>query len=151
MSVNPRIETIDAWLAAGIRQIVPMHELSRVFPEVFQEVAGAVTAAGGQVFGPAYACYFGMPTDVVDVEIGFGIDREVELSGMTVTAWPSTEAAVGTHVGPYDDLAQSYEEIGAWMAQQNLGLTDYLWEFYDSPPEVDPAEAITRMVFPLKS
>lgn len=150
MGVNPRIETIDAWHAAGMRQIVPMHELSRVFPEVFQRVAGAVMAAGGQVRGPAYACYFGMPTDVVDVEIGFGVDRALELDGITVTAWSTAQAVVGTHVGPYDDLARSYDELGAWIGQQDLELTDYMWEFYDSPPEVDPAEAVTRMVFPLR-
>jgi effector-binding domain-containing protein len=151
MSVNPRIVTIDAWLAAGIRQIVPMHELSRVFPAVYQQVAEEVATSGGQVRGPAYACYFGMPTDVVDVEIGFGIDRELPLDGMTVTAWPSTRAVVGTHVGPYDGLAASYDEIGAWLSRQSLDLTDYMWEFYDSPPEVDPAETVTRIVFPLKA
>ena len=139
MSVNPRIETIDAWIAAGIRQIVPMHELSRVFPEAYQRVAREVMAAGGQLRGPAYGCYFGMPTDVVDVEIGFGVDRELRLSGMTVTPWPVTRALVGTHVGPYEDLAQSYEELEAWINQQDLELTDYMWEFYDSPPDVDPA------------
>lgn len=150
MSVNPRIETIDAWLAAGIREIVPMHELSRVFPEAFQKVAQAVAAAGGQLTGPAYACYFGAPTDVVDVEIGFGIDRRLQLIGMTVTAWPATRAIVGTHVGPYDELPQSYEEIMAWLGPQELELTDYMWEFYDSPPETDQAETITRVVFPLR-
>lgn len=151
MSVNPRIETIDAWIGAGIRQTVPMNELGRVFPEVYQKVAGAVMAAGGQLRGPAYACYFGMPTDVVDVEIGFSIDRELDLDGMTVTSWPPTQAVVGTHLGPYDRLAESYEEIGAWMEQQDIALTDFMWEFYDSPPDVDQTKAVTRMVFPLEA
>ncbi|MBK8463631.1 MAG: GyrI-like domain-containing protein [Nigerium sp.] len=150
MSVNPRIDTIGAWIAAGVRQTIPMSELSTVFPEIYQKVARAVLAADGHLRGPAYGCYFGMPTDTVDVEIGFGIDRELELPGITVTAWPEAQAVVGTHIGPYDDLARSYEELGAWMSAQNVPLADYMWEFYDSPPDTDPAETVTRMVFPLK-
>lgn len=36
------------------------------------------------------------------------------------------------------------------MDQQGLPVTDYMWELYDSPPDVDPAQTITRMVFPLQ-
>jgi hypothetical protein len=36
-----------------------------------------------------------------------------------------------------------------WLAQQHLKLADSMLEFYDSPPEVDPAQTVTRMVFPL--
>lgn len=148
--VNPHLETVGPWVSAGVRQVVPMGDLKDVFAASFQNVAGAVTAAGGQLVGPAYGCYFGMPTDVIDVEIGFGIDRVVVASGLNVTEQPATQAVVGTHVGPYDDLSQSYQELMPWFEQQDLELADIMWEFYDSPPETDPAQTVTRMVFPLR-
>ena len=148
--LNPHLETIAPWVSAGVRQVVPMGDLKDVFAASFQKVAGAVAAAGGQLVGPAYGCYFGMPTDVIDVEIGFGIDRALEVPDLNVTEQPVTQAVVGTHVGPYDDLSQSYQELGTWFEEQDLALADLMWEFYDSPPETDPAQTVTRMVFPLR-
>ena len=149
--VNPHLDTIGPWISAGIRRTVPMAEMSTAFSAAFGQVAAAVGAAGAQLVGPAYGCYFGMPSDVVDVEIGFGIDREVILPGINVTAQPATQAVVGTHVGPYEELSQSYAELMPWLEGQHLELTDQMWEFYDSPPETDPADTVTRMVFPLRA
>ncbi len=147
--LNPHLETIEPWVSAGIRKVVPMAELQQVFPSTFEEVAAQVSAAGGRVIGPAYARYFGMPADTVDVEIGFGIDRPVAAASLAVNEHPATQAAIGTHVGPYELLEQSYGELMPWLAGQHLKLADSMLEFYDSPPEVDPAETVTRLVFPL--
>jgi len=147
--VNPHLETVEPWVSAGIRQLVPMAALHEVFPAVFDEVAAKVSKAGGKVVGPAYARYFGMPEDAVDVEIGFGIDHPIAATELTVNENPAVQAAIGTHVGPYELLEKSYAEVMPWLAQQRLKLADSMLEFYDSPPEVDPAQAVTRMVFPL--
>jgi effector-binding domain-containing protein len=126
-----------------------MAELQQAFPATFQEVAAKVSAAGGTVLGPAYARYFGMPADTVDVEIGFRIDRPLPVPDLAVNENPAVQAAVGTHVGPYELLEKSYAEVMPWLAQQHLKLADSMLEFYDSPPEVDPAQTVTRVVFPL--
>ncbi|HEY3339897.1 MAG TPA: GyrI-like domain-containing protein [Propionicimonas sp.] len=147
--LNPHLETIEPWVSAGIRRLVPMSTLQGAFPAAFEEVVTKVTEAGGKAVGPAYARYFGMPADAVDVEIGFGIDRPVAAGDLEVTENPAVEAAIGTHVGPYELLEKSYAEMMPWLAQQHLKLADSMLEFYDSPPDVDPAQTVTRMVFPL--
>lgn len=147
-SSDPRIDTIDAWVSAGIRQVVPMAELSKAFSDTYQKVAALVGAAGGQLVGPAYGCYFGMPSDVVDLEIGFGIDRAIESADLTVTEQPEVQAVVATHVGPYEDLSATYEKLMPWLEQQDLDLADHMWELYDSGPETRPEETVTRIVFP---
>jgi effector-binding domain-containing protein len=147
--LNPHVETIEPWVSAGIRQLVPVAALHEVFPAAFEQVVATVSQAGGTVVGPAYARYFGMPTDSVDVEIGFGIDRPIAGTDLTVHENPAVQAAIGTHVGPYELLEKSYAEVMPWLAEQHLKLADSMLEFYDSPPEVDPAQAVTRMVFPL--
>jgi effector-binding domain-containing protein len=147
--LNPHVETIEPWVSAGIRQLVPVAALHEVFPTAFEQVVAKVSQAGGTVVGPAYARYFGMPTDSVDVEIGFGIDRPIAGTDLTVHENPAVQAAIGTHVGPYELLEKSYAEVMPWLAEQHLKLADSMLEFYDSPPEVDPSQAVTRMVFPL--
>ena len=150
MAVNPHLETIEAWTTAGLRSTVPMAELHEAFPEAYRQVAAAVAQAGAQLVGPAYGCYFGMPDDLVDVEIGFGIDREVDLPGLVVTTHQPQRAVVATHVGPYSELSRSYDELMPWLAGQNLELADRMWELYDSEPDAEPAETVTRIVFPLQ-
>lgn len=126
-----------------------MAELPDAFGEAFGEVAEAVGRSGAAVIGPAYACYFGMPAETVDVEIGFGIDRVVDVPELAVSEHPATRAAVATHIGPYDQLAGAYGEFMPWLAEQKLTLAGHMFEFYDSDPQVDPAATVTRMVFPI--
>lgn len=149
--VNPHLETLDPWISAGVRHVVSMADLKDVFPADFRWVAEAVAAAaGGEVVGPAYGCYYGMPTEVVDVEIGFGISEPVDVPGLTVAEQPAVRAVVGIHVGSYDQLPESYDEVFTWLKGQELDLADWMWELYDSPPGTDPAQAVTRIVFPLR-
>ena len=149
MTVNPRIENLPAWVSAGVRQVAAMAELPEIFPKAYQQVAGAIAAAGGELRGPAYAHYFGMPSDTVDVEIGFGMVKAMDVPGLVVTQNPETRAAMGTHVGPYSELSNAYGELMEWMTAQHLPTTDDMFEFYDSEPGVAPEETVTRMVFPL--
>ena len=148
--VNPHQEAMPAWVRAGIRVQVPMAELHQAFGPIFEKVSQSVTDGGSDIIGPAYACYFGEPTDVVDVEIGFGISEPVEAEGILVTQVPATDAVVGTHIGPYEQLEDSYEQLVPWMVSNDIDLADHMYELYDSMPGADPSSQITRMVFPLR-
>lgn len=147
--IDPHVETLESWVSLGVRQVVPMAEVGTAFASSFEAVAKAAAQAGATIVGPAYGEYFGVPTTTVDVEIGFGVDRPVDVAGLVVTERPSTRAVVATHVGPYDKLEQSYAALMPWLEAQDLALTDSMFEFYDSDPEVEPAATVTRIVFPL--
>ena len=149
VGINPHVETLDAWVGLGIRQRVPTQQLPELFARTFTEVAAAAGRAGAVVVGPAYAEYFGEPGATVDVEIGFGVDHAVEVPGMTATERPSRRAVVGTHIGPYDTLSESYAELMPWLELEAMELGESMFEFYDSPPETDPESTVTRLVFPL--
>lgn len=146
--VNPHAEVMPDWVRAGVRVQVPMAELHEVFGPTFEKVAQAVTVAGGDIIGPAYACYFGEPTDVVDVEIGFGIAEPVASDELVVTQVPSAEVIVGTHIGPYEQLEDSYEHLVPWMVANDIDLADHMYGLYDTMPGDDPSGPITRLVFP---
>jgi len=146
---NPHFENLDAWISAGVRATVPMAQLPAVFGATYEKVAAAVADAGGRLVGPAYGEYFGMPSETVDVEIGFGIERALEVPGVTVTEHPPTRAVVATHVGPYDTLKDSYAELMPWLELEKAELTDSMYEWYLSEPDADPATTVTKLVFPL--
>lgn len=146
---DPHFENLDAWVSAGIRAVVPMAQLPATFGSTYEKVAAAVAEAGGRLVGPAYGEYFGMPTETVDVEIGFGIERAMDIPGVTVTEHPATRAVVATHVGPYDKLQESYAELMPWLELEQAELTDSMYEWYLSEPDADPATTVTKLVFPL--
>lgn len=66
-----------------------------------------------------------------------------------MTQRPAMAAVVGTHVGPYDTLSDSYAELMPWLEEQQVELTGSMFEFYLSEPDEDPATTVTRLVFPL--
>ncbi|MFT4110989.1 GyrI-like domain-containing protein [Propionicimonas sp.] len=151
MGVHPHIESLDAWTGAGVRRVLPMSGLADAFGPTYERVSAAVEAAGARIVGPVYAEYFGMPSDVVDVEIGLGIDTEVEVAGLQVRTHPATRAVVATHVGPYERLSESYRELMPWLEMEEFELSDSMIEFYDSAPGTDPEHLVTRLVFPFGS
>jgi Transcriptional regulator, effector-binding domain/component len=147
--VDPHIEELDAWISAGIRQVVPMAELAGLFGSVYDRVSAALARAGATPIGPAYAEYFGMPEDTVDVEIGFGIAAPAAIEGLTVRERPAATAVVGTHVGGYDSLDDSYAELMAWLEDQEVDLGESMFEWYLSEPDEAPENTVTKLVFPL--
>lgn len=148
--VDPHFEDTPAWISAGIRQQVLFRDLPSVFGPTFEKVSQLAINAGAKLVGPAYAHYFGAPTEVVDVEIGFGIDSAIRSDELTITELPAGRAVVGVHLGPYEKLAESYEQMIPWLAKRpELVLAEHMFEFYESMPGQDEAEAVTRLVFPL--
>lgn len=64
---------------------------------------------------------------------------------------PGGRAVVGIHVGPFDSLASTYQELLAWVAAEGLELAVGMWEVYLTDPsaEPDPSRWRTRIVWPL--
>ncbi|HQR28351.1 MAG TPA: GyrI-like domain-containing protein [Nocardioides sp.] len=136
---------------AVLRRVVPMSELTGFFGEAFGVVAGALAAAGGQIAGPPFGWYHGMPTDTVDVSVGFPVAGDVHTpdGGVVVQERPGGRAVVGVHVGPYDAMEQTYRELQAWLGERALVPREDMWEEYLSEPVGDPATWQTRIVTPL--
>lgn len=139
---------------AVIREVVPLTGMTAFFGRAFSTVASVVAAEGAQITGPAFARYYGMPTDVVDVEAGFPIAGAITASGdVHVGHLPSGRIYEAIHVGPYDTLVQTYEAVGNRISADGGVPADEMWEYYLSDPEdePDPAKWQTRVCWPVSS
>ena len=134
-----KVEKIEAQHAVVIRSEVAMQELSEVFRRGFRDTWQVANAQGLAVIGPPFGFYPRMPTDSVEVVVGFPVAAPVTPDG-AVTAFllPGGRVATGTHVGPYDTLAQTYGELAEWAAAEGLTLAEHMWESYLSDPEEEP-------------
>lgn len=137
---------------AGVRSRVRTDELTSTFSTMFDRVFTVLTEAGTQVAGAPYARYRGMPTDTVDVEIGFPVVSPFAGHGDVVGgALPGGRVVEALHVGDYGDLRSTYEEVERWMGEHGVRPSEEMWEVYESGPEsdADPETWRTRIVWPV--
>jgi effector-binding domain-containing protein len=146
------VKTIDRQPAAVVRAEVPMEELRAVFDRGFGEVMRVAKAQGLAITGPPFGFYPRIPSDTVEVVVGFPVSGVVAADG-DVTAFELNGGRVvtGIHVGPYESLEESYRELTEWAAAERHSLADHMWESYLTDPaaEPDPAGWQTLITWPL--
>lgn len=145
--------TVPSSVVAGIRRTVPMAELPSAFDAAFHQVADTVAAAGAQLVAPPYGRYRGMPTETVDVEMGFPVDRVFTASGdVLVETIPERRAVETVHVGSYDAMPATYGAVFAWIGEHGLVPADEMWEIYETDPSANPDQGTwrTRILVPVR-
>jgi effector-binding domain-containing protein len=148
------VETVDRQHAAVVRAEVPMADLPDVFDRGFTAVMRAVQSQGVAIVGPPFGYYPRMPGETVAVLVGFPVALPITAAGdVEPFELPGGPAVTGTHVGPYETLAQTYDQLTAWTTAEGLSLAEGMWESYLSDPraEPDPNTWRTRVVWPVEA
>lgn len=150
--VDIQLTEMPSETVALVRRVVPMEGLTTFFGEALERVAGAVPEAGGAIAGPAFGWYHGMPGETVDVAAGFPVSGDIYSpdGGVVVAERPGGQALVAMHVGSYDGLGQTWDELRHRAEQDGLEGREDVWEEYLSDPTGDPATWLTRLVMPLR-
>ena len=150
---EPAVVTLEPATTAVIRHVVPMDRLPEVFDRSFGALAAAVSAQGAGVAGPAFALYHGLPTDTVDLEVGFPTQRAVRADGDVVaSALPGGRVARAVHAGSFDGLGAAWGRLRSWIDDQGLRAGETFWEVYltQPTPDMDPAELRTELNWPVE-
>jgi effector-binding domain-containing protein len=112
----------------------------------------AVATQGVAITGPPFGFYPRMPSDTVEVVVGFPVAAPIAADGeVEPFTLPGGRAVTATHVGPYEELENTYAELLAWTTAEGLTLAEGMWESYLSDPsaEPDPSTWRTLIVWPL--
>lgn len=148
------VETIDPQLAAAVRAEVPLEEIRGVFDRGFGQVMHVAEAQGVAIAGPPFGFYPRMPSDTVEVAVGFPVAVAVTPDGeVNPFELPGGRVVTGIHVGPYESLEASYRELMDWAAAAGHSLAEHMWESYLTDPssQPDPATWQTKITWPLAS
>lgn len=150
---TPELVELAPQTFALLREVVRMDALPAFFDRAFHAVARVLGAQGVAFAGPPVGVYFGMPTDTVDVGVGFPTDRPVvDADGVTGFAAPGGRAVQVLHVGTYDAMQATYDRLMAWVAAEQLVPGPLMWETYLTEPDPAAPEATrTLIVWPLAS
>jgi effector-binding domain-containing protein len=148
------VTTVEHQPAAVVRAEVPLAEIRTLFDRGFGEVLRVVQAQGIAVAGPPFGFYPRMPTDTVEVAVGFPVAAPVTADGdVAPFELPGGQVVTGLHVGPYERLEATYRELTEWAAAHGHALAAHMWESYLTDPAVepDPAGWQTRVTWPVDS
>ncbi|HET9655868.1 MAG TPA: GyrI-like domain-containing protein [Kineosporiaceae bacterium] len=135
-------------VTAVVHEVVAMSAL----PDFFARALSAAAATAGQqglgISGPPFALYHGMPgPQGVDVEAGFPVSGTVRDGGDVVASrLPAGPTAVALHVGPYEGLPQTYDEVIRRLREEGLAPSTDMWEEYLSDPATEPDPQTWRTV-----
>jgi effector-binding domain-containing protein len=118
-------------------------------------VAGFQVFTGGRIWVSTEALtpiYPRMPTETVVMAAGFPVSTPVAPDGdVTPMDLPGGRVITGVHVGSFDALARTCQELTEWAASQGLPLAEQMWESYLTDPEQqpDPATWQTAITWPV--
>lgn len=144
---TPELVTRRAEDAAVVRIDGAIADLPRLLGEAFDLTATAIRASGAKIAGPPFARYLTIGTEV-SAEVGFPFDGDLTPTVRVYrTTLPGGRAVRATHIGPYDEIAGTWEAIQAWIGAQGFAIRATPWESYLTEP--DAAPPVTEIVFPV--
>lgn len=123
-------------------------ELGKAYGAILQYLG----EIGEQAGGAAFAAYYNMDMENLDVEMGFPVSKPVAGKGeIKAGCIPAGKQASCMFKGPYEQMAPVYEAMTAWMNENGHIPTGVCYEFYyNSPMDVPVSELLTKVVFLLK-
>lgn len=133
--------------AIVIRSRAAVSEIGPLFDSGFREIRQVLESQGKQPSAPSFARYYDMSEGSLDVEFGYPVDGNVQLSGRVVSAsTPSGKAATCLYIGPYSEIEPAYSALMKWIAENSLEMNGEAYEIYlDDPFETPPEKLRTQI------
>lgn len=142
----------EAALVISKRFPVRLSEIGGALGRSFGEVYGHLGAHGVETQGPPFVIYHEVPAgdEPFDVEVCAPIGRPAEAPpGWELQELPAGRFATLMHVGPYDSIGATYEELTTWLGAHDMAVAGPPREVYLSEPSTPPAETRTIIEFPV--
>jgi effector-binding domain-containing protein len=119
--------------------------------DAFGRVAAFLAQAGIPPVGPAMAFYDVRP-DGMTVSAGFVVPDAIEGDETVVPLQlPRREVVTAEHVGPYEQLPETYDALRAAAEDRGRKLDESsMWEEYTTGPETPPEQTRTIVSWPLQ-
>jgi effector-binding domain-containing protein len=115
VSYQIEIKDLPDVTVATIREHVSMAVIGKAIGEGFAEVAEAVEAARASITGMPFAIFHDMDPFEVEVELGFPVDRIIDVGRVHGAPLPGRRVATTIHAGPYEEVTSAYEALSAWI------------------------------------
>lgn len=123
-------------------------ELGKAYQAIFQYLS----EVGEKPLDAAFAGYYNMDMQDLDVEMGFPVAKSLAGKGeIKPNEIPAGKRVSCLYKGPYNQTEPVYNAMMQWIDENGYTPTGVAYEFYyNSPMDVPESELLTKIVFPLK-
>jgi effector-binding domain-containing protein len=144
------IRQVSEKLTASIRVRTPAAGLKDELGRAYGEILAALGRQGVAPGSAAFAVYYNMDMNDLDVEMGFLVLSPCRAEGrMDPSTLPAGRVAFALHKGPYETMEGTYNALTAFMAEKKVTPKGLCYEMYLTGPETPPADTLTEVYFPL--
>ncbi|MCY3748294.1 MAG: GyrI-like domain-containing protein [Chloroflexi bacterium] len=153
MKLSVTTKEIGAQPMLAIRATSAMDKLEGLMGSLFGEVYGYIQESGEQPTGMPFSRYHSMDGATVDLECGMPVASPMDGKGRVEAGeLPAGTVATVTHLGPYNNLPQSWSALTEWMGSQGLEPAGAPWEVYVTDPGAEPDQSKWRtdIFFPVR-
>ena len=153
MSLNFATREIQSQPIVGIRATTTMEEIKQVIGALFGEIMEYFTRNGLAPAGMPLTIYHEMDADRLEMECGMPVTSPVEgTERVRPGELPAGKVATVTHMGPYEQLGQTWSALMKWMEEEGLQAAGAPWEVYVTDPgeEPDQSKWRTDIFFPIR-
>jgi len=153
MSYSCEVKEMPAQTVLTVRTRTNVQSLPQFFGMAYGSIMQHLGKLGELPAGPAFAAYYNMDMENLDVAAGFPVAKKLNGDGDKVQAgeMPAGKYAACLHVGPYDTIAPAYNALIAWMQEHEYEATGIAYEVYlNDPAETPRTELKTQVMFPIK-
>ena len=128
-----------------------MSEIGPKLGELYMEIGKVMKKAGADFTGPVFAIYHHYGDDMIDIEAGVPVNKEIKKTEGRVkySVMKAGKVVMLDYYGAYEDMKIAYDAIHAWAEKNNRKLGDAPWEIYVGDPgiEKDPSKLLTQVVY----
>lgn len=137
---------------AAKRVSVAIETIGPTLAQSFNEVYGAIAAAGAEAAGPPFVIYHSMPSpgQPLVIEICAPVSGPFEpREPWRLLVLPAGTFVSQMHVGPYDTVGETYTTLSEWVPAHGLAIAGPPREVYLSDPATPPDQIQTIIEYPV--
>ncbi|MEU7628380.1 GyrI-like domain-containing protein [Nocardia sp. NPDC049220] len=147
-AVDPDLVDAVEATTAVVRGTVAPSELRDFFDTSFRVLSEVVAAQEAVIGGGAFGLYRGVSGGLIDLEVGFPVDRVVRPErGVIAGSLPGGRVARVVHLGGFDGLSTAWDRLRSWIDERDCLPGPVRWEVYHTrpAPDMDPADLRTEL------
>jgi effector-binding domain-containing protein len=152
MAEDIEFKELPAQPVLSIHAKVPAAELPEFFGESFSKLFPYLASLDEVPVAPPFALYHGMPTEEgFDMEVCVPTGKVlVEAGEIKASELPGGTFASTVHLGPYDEVADTYGALMAWIGGRGYAPSGPSREIYVvGMGQAEPKDYVTEVLIPV--
>jgi effector-binding domain-containing protein len=127
-------------------------ELAKHFERIYTAIVQYVEEQGGEHAGAAFAIYYNMDMQDLDIEAGFPVAKPMPAKGeIQAGEIPGGTYAVCHYTGPYKEVGPAYEVLTKFAQGEGYAPAgEIAYEWYFDGPDVPEKDLRTDVAFLVK-